>query len=135
PPAERPLRLTPADRRGDLLDVADEIGVERLSARPYLLARRQEVHAANLERVEPRAASNLVDLRLADPLQVRRAEGAVRTGRRSVRVDARGVDAVGGPAVGARRCVACATGDAGPVVRVRAGVEQALDLACQQAPV
>ena len=62
----------------------------------------QQVLAAHLERVEPGAPRDLVDLRLADPLQVRRAEGAVGAGRREVRVDARRVDAVGRPAVRAR---------------------------------
>ena len=94
---ERRPRLVPADRRGDLLDVADEVRVERLAAGADLFARQAEVLAPHVERVEPAAAGDLVDLRLADPLHVRRAERAVRAGRREVRVDARRVDAVGGP--------------------------------------
>ena len=49
--------LVPADRGGDLLDVADEVRVERLAAGAHLLARRAEVLAAHLERVEPRSGA------------------------------------------------------------------------------
>ena len=92
----------------------------------------QRFCAPHLERVEPGASGELVDLQLADPLQVRRAEGAVRAGGRGVRVDAGGVDAVRLPAIRAGRGVAGGRGDARPVVRVGAGVEPALDLAAEQ---
>ena len=101
-PVRGPLRLAPADRGGHLLDVADEVGVERLAARAQLLARGAEVLPAHLERVEPGPARELVDLELADPLQVRRAEGAVGARGRGVRVDAGGVDAIRPPSGTAR---------------------------------
>ena len=80
----------------------------------------------------PGAARELVHLELADPLQVRRAEGAVGAGRRGVRVDAGGVDAVRLPAVRAGCGVAGGGGDARSVVGVRTRVEPALDLAAEQ---
>ena len=132
---ERRLRLVPADRRGGLLDIADQVGVERLAAEADLLARQAEVLAAQLERVDAAAARDLVDLALADPLQVRRAERAVAARGRGVRVDAAGVDAERLPAVRARRGVAAGRRDARPVVGVGAGVEPALDVAPEQAPV
>ena len=131
----RVLLLAPADAGGHLLDVADEVGVERLSTGAHLLAGGEQVLAAQVERVEPGAPGHLVDLRLADPLQVRRAEGAVRACRGEVRVDARGVHPVRGPAVGAWSGVARGRDDARAVVRVGTGVEQALDVAREEAAV
>ena len=132
-PDVRRLRLAPADPLGRLLDVADEVGVERLAAVPDLLAGQAEVLAAHLERVEPGEARELVDLLLADPLQVRRAEGAIRARRSRVRVDAVGHDAERLPAVRAGRRVAARRRHARAVVGVGAGVEPALDLAAEQA--
>jgi hypothetical protein len=125
-PDERRLRLGPADGGSDLLDVADEVGVERLAARADLLARGAQVLAAHVERIEAGPARDLVDLRLADPLQVRGAEGAVGAGGREIRVDAGCIDAVGGPAVRPGSGVAAGGDDTRAVVGVRAGVEQAL---------
>ena len=105
-PHVRPFRLVPADGGGDLLDVADEVRVERLAAGPELLAGRAEVRPAQLERVDAAAPRDLVDLRLRDPLEMRRAERPVGARRGRVRVDARGVHPVGGEAVGTRRRVA-----------------------------
>ena len=122
----------PADRLRDLLDVPDEVGVERLAACAQLLARRAEVLASHLQRVDAGAARELVHLQLADPLQVCRSEGAVGAGRRGVRVDAGGVDAVRLPAVRAGCGVAGGGGDARSVVGVRTRVEPALDLATEQ---
>ena len=99
-----------------------------------LLARRAEVLAAHVERVETGAARELVHLQLADPLEVGRAEGAVRAGGRGVRVHAGSVDAIRLPAVRARRGVAGGRGHPRAVVRVRARVEPAVDLPSQQPP-
>ena len=133
-PVQRLALAVPADCRGDLLDVPDEVGVERLAAGAELLARRAEVLAAHVERVEPGAARELVHLQLADPLEVGRAEGAVRAGGRGVRVDAGSVDAIRLPAVRARCGVAGGSGHPRAVVRVRARVEPALDLPSEQPP-
>ena len=83
-------RLVPADRRGGGLDVADEIRVQRLpgAVRADGLAGEDEAAPAQLERVDARAARDLVELGLPDPLQVRRAERAVGACRRRVAVDA-----------------------------------------------
>ena len=81
----------------------------------------------------PQRARDLVDLALADPLQVRRAERAVAARGRGIRVDAAGIDAERLPAVGPGRGVAARGGDTRPVVGVRAGVEPALDVAPEQA--
>ena len=129
----RALRLAPADGARGLLDVADDVGVERPAAGAHLLAARAQVGLAHRERIEPAAARELVDLQLADPLQVRRAERAVRAGGRGVRVHAGRVDAVGLEAVGPGRRVAAGRRDARPVVGVGARVEPALDLAAEQA--
>ena len=134
-PDERRLRLAPADRRRCLLDVADQVGVEGLAAEPDLLAGRAQVPAPDLEAVDAAAACDLVDLALADPLQVRRAERPVAAGGRGVRVDAARVDAERLPAVGAGRGVAAGGGHARAVVGVRARVEPALDVAPEQAAV
>ena len=83
----------------------------------------------------PQRPRDLVDLALADPLQVRRAERAVAAGRRGVRVDAAGVHAERLPAIRARRGVASRRGDPRPVVGVGARVEPALDVAPEQATV
>src|SRR4029078_5808501 len=91
--------------------------------------------AERRERVEAAAARDFVDLALAYPLQVRRAERAVAAGGRRVRIDAARVDAEGGPAVRAGRGIAPRRRDARPVVRVGTGVEPALDVAAEQAAV
>src|SRR6202043_3780586 len=70
----RGLRLRPADCGGGLLDVADEIGVERLGAATQLLARTAEILAPDVKGIATRLSGQLVDLRLADPLKVCRAE-------------------------------------------------------------
>jgi len=105
----------------------------RPAAGSHLLPARAQVGLAHGERVEPAAAGELVDLQLADPLQVSRAERAVRARRRGVRVHARGVDAVGLEAVRPRRRVAARCRHARAVVGVSARVEPALDLAPEQA--
>ncbi len=130
----RALGLAPADGPRGLLDVADDVGVERLAPGAHLLAARAQVGLADGERVEPDAAAELVDLQLADPLQVGRAERPVGARGRGVRVDARGVDPVGLEAIRPGRGVAAGRGHARPVVGVGARVEPALDLASEQAP-
>ena len=132
PPGARLPLAVPADRVRDLLDVPDEVGVERLAACAQLLARRTEVLASHVQRVDAGAARELVHLQLADPLQVCRSEGAVGAGRGGIRVDARGVDAVRLPAVGAWRGVTGGRGDARSVVGIRTRVEPALDVATEQ---
>ena len=97
----------PSARRG-LLDVADEVGVERLATVAYVLARvGAGCGDASRSGSTPGAPADLVDLQLTGPLQVRRSEGAVRARWRGVGVDARGV---------AR---APPTSDTGPVRRRR----------------
>ena len=63
-PATCSCRLvrSPADRLGHSLDIADQVGVERFAPGPQLLSRRAEVHAPDLQRVEPGAPGQLVDL-------------------------------------------------------------------------
>ena len=128
------LRLAPADRRGGLLDVTDQVGVERLAAAvgTRRLARAQQVPAPDLERVDRRPACDLVDLELADPLQVSGAEGAVGAGGGGVRVDAAGVDVDRLPAVGTGGGIARGGADAGAVVGVGAGVEPQADASREQ---
>ena len=92
----------------------------------------QQVAAPELERVEAGAPRDLVDLRLADPLQVACPEGPVGAGGRGAGVHAVAVHADGPPAVGPRRGVAGGGADARAVVRVRARVEVEADLAREQ---
>jgi len=82
----RPPLLAPADRLGDALDVADQVGVQRLTAavRADRLAGQHEAAAAQLERIDARLAGQLLELGLADPLQVGRAERAVGPRRRGM---------------------------------------------------
>src|SRR5439155_20874238 len=61
----RLLRRAPADGVGNLLDVADEIGVERLAAGAQLLPGRAQAYATDVERIEARLSRKLVDLQLA----------------------------------------------------------------------
>ena len=129
----RRRRLVPADRLGDLLDVAHEVGVERLAARrAHELARDQQVAPPELERVDARAPRDLVHLRFADPLQVARPERPVGAGGGGAGVHAVPVHAHGLPAVGPRRGVAGGGAHARSVVRVRARVEVEADLAREQ---
>ena len=60
----------PAERRGDLLDVADEVGVQGLAARADHLARPQQVAPPDLQRVDAEAAGDLIDLLTPRPLHV-----------------------------------------------------------------
>ena len=101
-PSARPSRLPPRPSR------RRRRGRRRAAFRRRAPPRRacSRFCAAHVERVEAGAAGHLVDLRLADPLQVRRAEGAIGARRREVRVDARRVDAVRRPPVGAGSGVA-----------------------------
>ena len=61
----RPPRLVPADGRRGLLDIADQIGVERLAAtvRPDRVAGQHQVALAQLERIDSarRATSSSCD--------------------------------------------------------------------------
>ena len=77
------LGRVPIETGGDLPDIADQIGVERLAAGAHRFAAVQEVAFAHLQRVEPAAAADLVDLQFAAPLQVtlRRRRGRNRRGR------------------------------------------------------
>ena len=63
------------------------------------------------------------------------AEGAVRTGRRGVGVDAPGVDLDRFPAIGPGSGVGAGGDDARPVVGIGAGVEPGADLAREEAAV
>src|SRR4030095_12456064 len=58
----RAFLFAPADTGGRLLDIPDEVGVERLSACTHLLAGSEQVLAAQVEWVDPRAPGHLVDL-------------------------------------------------------------------------
>src|SRR6266498_2239907 len=89
-PDERPLLGAPTDGLGDFLDVADEVGIERLPAGAHVLARGEQVLPADLERIEMCPPRHFVYLRLTDPLEVRRSERPVRAGGREVRVHAGG---------------------------------------------
>jgi len=111
----RRLRLGPTDCGGGLLDVSDEIGVERLGAVAQLFAGQAEVVAPYGQWIKTSPPCKLVDLRLADPLQMCRAERAVGARRAGVGVDAAGVDTVGMPPVGPGRGVSSGRRDAGPL--------------------
>ena len=73
----RVLLARPAERLGDLLDVADQVGVERLAARPDLLAGPEQVAPSDLDRVDAGPTRHLVHLELAGPVQVRGTERTV----------------------------------------------------------
>ena len=127
-------RLIPTDRGGSRLNISDEIGVQRLpgAVRADGLAREDEAAAAQLERVDPGAARDLVQLGLADPLQVRRAERAVgpRRGRVAVHAVALHVDGI--EAIGPGSGVGAGRDDARAVVGVGAGVHLEAHLAREQ---
>ena len=132
PTRVRRLGVMPAERRGDLLDIPDQVRIQGLAAGAYLLAGPQQVAAADLQCIDTRPPSDLVDLHLADPLDVRGAKGPVRARRCGIGVDAQGVHPDRGPAIGSRGGIAAGRRDAGAVVGVGAGVEGDDDVACQQ---
>ena len=127
-------RLVPTDRGGGRLNIADEVRVQRLAGavRANGLARRDEAAPAQLKRVDPGAAGDLVELGLADPLQVGGAERAVGPRRGRVAVHAVALHADGIEAVGPGGGVGAGGDDARAVVGVGAGVHLEAHLAREQ---